>query len=255
MSRNPPLWTPQDGECDDLPPPYTPGPAPPSSDGLFTSHLHDLVSQAHASASSSSTDVSDSQILATLVDPVESFLASIPHYLTRRPLPRIVEATFVPADALGAGWRLTEEGDSHRGEVSRMIRVERARTKGGDDKSSWNEKSRASTTTTTTTTTTSSSSRRIEERGFTDWGRYDDEPSPSDADPDAALWFADEHLARRLARHLQPRTTTLHDPTGTVAGMSVRADEITFRGENEMGIWESKTGWAIVLRVEFCRRR
>lgn len=30
--------------------------------------------------------------------------------------------------------------------------------------------------------------------------------------------------------------------------MTVRAEEITFRRENEMGIWESKTGWGIVVR-------
>jgi len=232
MSR--PLWTPQDGGCDDLPPPYTPA-APPQTDSLFTSHLHGLVSQARNSSSSSIDG--DSQILATLVDPIESFLASIPHI---RPLPRVVEATFVPADALGPAWRLTDEGDRHRGEVNRMIRVERAHTKGGNG----DKKSSSSSTTIP--------SRRIEERGFTDWGRYDDEP-PSDPDPDAALWFTDEDLARRLARHIQPRTTLHDDPSGLVAGMSLRADEITFRGENEMGIWESRTGWGIVVRVELRR--
>ncbi|AEO68457.1 uncharacterized protein THITE_2170766 [Thermothielavioides terrestris NRRL 8126] len=31
--------------------------------------------------------------------------------------------------------------------------------------------------------------------------------------------------------------------------MTVRADEVTFRRENEFGIWESKTGWGIVVTV------
>ncbi|POR33828.1 UDP-glucose 4-epimerase [Tolypocladium paradoxum] len=31
--------------------------------------------------------------------------------------------------------------------------------------------------------------------------------------------------------------------------MSAGAEEVTFRRENEMGIWESTTGWGIVVRV------
>lgn len=32
-------------------------------------------------------------------------------------------------------------------------------------------------------------------------------------------------------------------------GMSVKAEEVTFRRENEMGIWESRSGFALVVRV------
>ena len=32
-------------------------------------------------------------------------------------------------------------------------------------------------------------------------------------------------------------------------GISVKAEEVTFRRENEMVIWESRSGFALVVRV------
>jgi hypothetical protein len=31
--------------------------------------------------------------------------------------------------------------------------------------------------------------------------------------------------------------------------MVVRADEVTFRKENDFGVWESRTGYGIVVRI------
>lgn len=215
MSKLPPP-----GFDDDLPPPYTPT-AP--DHGLFTSHLYGIHSQVQSS------DAGDNQILATLVDPVESFLASIANI---RPAPKLVEAAFVPEEALGPGWKLTNEGDRHKGEVTRVMRVRRS-MKGGMDRKDKHSENQGSAG---------------EERGFADWGRFDDEVS-SNPDDEAALWWSDEDLARRLARHLQPASPQALPNRSQEASMTVHADEVTFRRENEMGIWESKTGWGIVVQV------
>lgn len=41
----------------------------------------------------------------------------------------------------------------------------------------------------------------------------------------------------------------------TRAGMTVKAEEMTFRVENDMGLYESFNGWALVARVDFMTRR
>ncbi|KAK4101251.1 hypothetical protein N658DRAFT_496547 [Parathielavia hyrcaniae] len=35
--------------------------------------------------------------------------------------------------------------------------------------------------------------------------------------------------------------------------MTVRAEEVTFRKENEFGLWESRTGWGIVVTIKVKR--
>ena len=202
---------------DDLPPPYTAG---QSDIGFFASHLRGTHSQGQTS------ELSDSQILATLIGPVDSFLASISSI---RPTPKFVDGVVVPEDAVGPGWILTEAGDRHKREVAWVVRVRTNTKTAGDEKlgkeESWDNQASSS------------------DRGFTDWGRYDDEVN-SKPDDKAALWWSDEHLAHRLARRLQPNSSRF-----TLGTIAVRADEVTFRRENEMGIWESKTGWCIIVRV------
>lgn len=87
---------------------------------------------------------------------------------------------------------------------------------------------------------------------------------------DGLLWFNDENRAKRLARTL---TNTIHKiqrtgahassfdvlpgrnyptPVDSVpfpAHLSLVAEYTTFRREDEMGLWQSKSGWAIVARV------
>lgn len=204
---------------DDLPPPYTA--AATSDNGLFTSHLRALYSPAQTA------ETSDGLILASLVDPIDSFLASIAGI---RPVPKQVEAAFVPEDVMGPGWMHSDGGDRHKGEVARVVRVGR-NTKGYSDGKGRKERP-------------SENQASSSDKGFTDWGRYDDEVSFDEPDPETSLWFSDEELAHRLARRLEPATREANP-----GRMTLGAEEITFRGENEMGIWETKTGWAIVVRV------
>jgi hypothetical protein len=50
-----------------------------------------------------------------------------------------------------------------------------------------------------------------------------------------------------------PVSPALSSPTSggenDAVKMTVRAEEVTFRKENEFGLWESRTGWGIVVTV------
>lgn len=198
---------------EDLPPPYTES----AGENYFSSHLSSL----HNTISSRPSTDDDGRILAALVDPIDNFITQASNL---RPAPKVVEGTFIPEEAVSKDWTLSDEGEKHKGELTRAIRV---KTKSKDTKlskepSSWQ--------------TEGSSSSNKE---FDDWGRWD-EPSSS-ADTEEALWWTDETLAMRLAKHIQPTS---------LKGMDVRAEHVTFRRENEMGIWESKSGWGLVVRLE-----
>lgn len=152
---------------------------------------------------------------------------------------------------------------------------------------------------------------------FDDWGRWGDDlgGGASSRNSPEALWWNDEELATRLARHLQPRHVPVPHrappgaipspaPTGVLTKeeprpapvpaassrwsifkspdpvtpspkpspsfyyhtqqqqmgfpplpseeavvMTVKAEEVTFRKENAFGIWESKNGYGLVVRV------
>lgn len=121
-----------------------------------------------------------------------------------------------------------------------------------------------------------------QQRAFDDWGRWDE---PSSSTSRESLWWSDDEMASRLARYLQPdrprraapppvappvqpkkssgwgmfrkAESTPPPPPAPRAPrneedevlMTVKAEEVTFRRENEFGIWESKTGWGLVVRV------
>lgn len=76
-------------------------------------------------------------------------------------------------------------------------------------------------------------------------------------------WWKNEDQARFLARYLntelatspsaaerspQSQSSRGHIGQGGVYS-TVRAEEMTFRRENEMGLWESKSGWTIIFTV------
>ncbi|KAL6901099.1 hypothetical protein GGI43DRAFT_404030 [Trichoderma evansii] len=245
----------QDG---DLPPPYsasantsntTPAqhPDPQSYSSLFSSQVANLRTQISASQAyrASVTDDRDSYVLSIIFPYVEEFIASISEI---HPTPRLAEATIVPDAAVSNGWKFNDEDDKRDGEYRTLIRVCEAKKKdGNDEKKQWpSEKST---------------------------GSSDDE-----------LWWESESTARRLAKHLQPQrpapsSTDIQaskDRSSKGSGlrglfkrsenvpqyvaskeerhvervtMTTRAEEVTFRKENEFGIWETRTGWGIVMRV------
>ncbi|KAG5916755.1 hypothetical protein E4U61_003336 [Claviceps capensis] len=70
----------------------------------------------------------------------------------------------------------------------------------------------------------------------------------------AGRWSFFNKETRRMAQNSKPMHLPSHGTTPSPApsddvSMEVNAEEATFRRQNEMGIWESKTGWSLVVRV------
>ncbi|TPX11946.1 uncharacterized protein E0L32_007444 [Thyridium curvatum] len=73
-----------------------------------------------------------------------------------------------------------------------------------------------------------------------------------------ASWGRKKSDSSSKASSSQPvnaTTTTVVETRNNDDGvsMTVRADEVTFRRENEMGIWESMSGWALVVTLRIRR--
>lgn len=249
----------------DLPPPYSPSanpssstsaqhPDPQSYSSLFSSHVANLRTQISASQAyrASLTDDRDSYILSIIYPHVEEFISSISEI---HPTPRLAEAILVPDAAVSDGWKFNDEDDKRDGEYRTLIRVCEGKKKDvNDEKKQWPS-----------------------EKGFGSRNENNDENSP-------ALWWESESTAIRLAKHLQPQRPASSSTDGQAAKersskmsgirglfkrseevpqnvpskeerpvervtMTTRAEEITFRKENELGIWETRTGWGIILRV------
>ncbi|KAK4076923.1 uncharacterized protein Triagg1_3890 [Trichoderma aggressivum f. europaeum] len=251
----------------DLPPPYSPSANPTSSasaqhsdarpSSIFSSHVAGLRSEITASqaARASARDDRDSYVLSLIVPYMEYFLSSISEI---HPTPRLAEATFVPDAAIGEGWKFSDEDERRAGEFRTLIRV-RENTKKGDGQTK----------------------KKTDGYALSEGG--DDGTSPS-------LWWENEDMARRLAKHLQPQrpasipknTQSIRDRCASQANgskksgiwglfkksdepvrpappaaeepkddvvMTAKAEQVTFRKENEFGLWETLTGFGIVVRV------
>ncbi|KND94254.1 UDP-glucose 4-epimerase [Tolypocladium ophioglossoides CBS 100239] len=260
------------------PPPYSAAPAPSSpcsssapqpgsqpQSSLFTHHLSSIREQMlrEQAARLSARDQTDSQTLALLVPPVEALLESI---AAIHPPPALVEATLVPDGAVGPDWAFSDGDEPRSGEVRTVVRVRREDAKLEGDRK-----------------------RPPPSAGVDGWGRSTDAEG---AGPGDDLWWSDEAMARRLAKHLQPERAAppvdrqavrahvaqakenrkasrwslfkkdeppppppISSPASSASAsrddvaMSVGAEEVTFRKENDLGIWESSTGWGVVVRV------
>ncbi|KAH7320687.1 hypothetical protein B0I35DRAFT_477254 [Stachybotrys elegans] len=267
-------------EAFDLPPPYSnldPASVPPQpSPSIFSSHLASLRASILADeiARASARDERDNQLLALLLPHVEHILSSIS---AMSPAPSLAEAIIIPEDAADEAWKLSDEGIERPGAVGPGIRspgnavvtrVVRVRTQAKKD---------------------GSSDRYEPPRETSDWAWTGS--SGDDVSLSPTAWWTDEALARRLARSLQPKnpisetaprpppqqskpekssrwklfggskpssssSSAAPDPRpqwDNEVAMTVKAEEVTFRKENDFGIWESKTGWGLVMRVRLLR--
>ncbi|KFA69451.1 hypothetical protein S40285_04605 [Stachybotrys chlorohalonatus IBT 40285] len=259
-------------EALDLPPPYSPTAAGPSteSSSIFSSQLANLrfrVLDAQASHASA-LDQRDNQVLALIVPHIETIVSSV---AAMNPSPTLAEAILVPAEAAGDEWALSDEPEPRPGEVRKVVRVA-VQTK-VDGKAAQATRSAAA--------------------AADGWGWNGGADRKLDTDP--LLWWEDEAMARRLARSLQPERPAVDIPQDREVApaqtkqkktsrwklfnaadsqpsspspspsapppresesnvtMSVRAEEIAFRRENDFGIWESKSGYAIVVRLRLPR--
>lgn len=253
----------------------------------------------------------DGSLLDLLLPEIDDFLAYLGNLNTAPKLSHLtlIPEAVVPPNAILSG---TDEMRK-RGELCRVARVS-MRSSGAEKRSA---------------ATPNSHSHRGQRdsrgwsagREFSDWGRFGDSSSAT-GDPsshaEGVLWWRDEDMARRLARHLQPpaprdepvplrtpvqaiveerlpaqkekkswfwskkrsasgstaasaaETTQAVVETGpgkndaannapkdvlgrrrsdSGAKMSVTAEEVAFRSENDFGIMESIRGWAVVVVV------
>ncbi|KAL7943671.1 hypothetical protein V8C42DRAFT_328144 [Trichoderma barbatum] len=259
----------------DLPPPYSPSVHPSNSvsaqhsdirpsSSIFSSHVAGLRNEITASqaARASARDDRDSYVLSLLVPYVADFISSISEI---HPTPRLAEATFVPDAAIGNDWKFSDEDEKRAGEFRTMFRVRDPAKKGGKE-----NKKQADGYFPSSRSERGSNSNAL---------GGDDETSPS-------LWWENESMARRLAKHLQPAapkstqiardrstsqtsgnkksglwglfkksgdpvrsTAPMAEEPKDAAVMTAKAEEVTFRKQNELGLWETLTGFGIVVRV------
>ncbi|GAO17466.1 uncharacterized protein UV8b_05981 [Ustilaginoidea virens] len=284
----PPPYSPVPGQPENAQPPPFAGStlslSPPTRASLFSEQLSGLSGQIleQQAARSSARDLRDHETLSLLVPLFEALLESI---AAINPPPTLVEATFVPEEAVDKSWACSDAESSQRGRVTKLFRV-------GTQSKADGRRNRSSTP----CQPGSSPRSKNQPEEFDGWGRWKDEHAACVSDPDAGMWWSDEDMARRLARHLEPNRATASADTqparppversgqegsragrwslfktaeprpgdltaspceGTTAhraardhvGMAVKAEETTFRRQSEMGIWESKTGWALVVSV------
>ncbi|KAL2755389.1 hypothetical protein ACRALDRAFT_1071316 [Sodiomyces alcalophilus JCM 7366] len=202
----------------------------------------------------------ESSLLDLLTQSLDSHLSNLLASLS--PPPVQLTLTLVPSAAVGPAWTQVDAVDEPgRGSYSRVVRVERARK--GDDNAflGYGDKKKSSSS-------DYDDAPAKREKGFDEWGRWDDDIDGGNSwgkKKEDCWWFDDEDLAVRLARYLLPPSPS--QPAAAVArrGMSrgaradddvrmtAKAEEVTFRRENEMGIWESLGGWGIVVRIKMRR--
>ncbi|KAL7794292.1 hypothetical protein V8C37DRAFT_377133 [Trichoderma ceciliae] len=260
----------------DLPPPYSASVNPSntvrvqdsdsrSCSSLLSSHVASLRDQISASQAArvSARDDRDSYVLSLIVPYMEDLLSSISEM---HPTPRLTEATLVPDAAISEDWKFNDEDERRAGEFRRLIRVRDTQKKDGDQrKDEWRSEKKPG-------------SNALGD----DNDRTGSQPSPS-------LWWQSENTARRIAKHLQPerraptrntqmardgscsqangnkksglwglfkrsdeavqRVVPTTEEPGDGVTMTAKAEEVTFRRENDLGIWETMTGWGIVIRV------
>jgi hypothetical protein len=260
----------------------------------------------------------DASLLDFLVPEVENFLAHIGNLTTT---PKLAHLTLVPESAIPPNAVLSSmEELRRRGELCQVARVNvyPSHSNMGSKAESNRDKKKPETDEDSEGQTWTAGQE------FSDWGRFGESSSSADlsSQAQAMLWWKDEDMARRLARHLQPERQTeqsvLNTPVQTIveerlplqkekkswfwgrkgsssssssasafgaktvekdvpailpersddatdsngrrnsnqkqkqqAGtkMTVTAEEVAFRTENNFGIMESKSGWAVVVVV------
>ncbi|KAI8955125.1 hypothetical protein F4801DRAFT_376142 [Xylaria longipes] len=298
---------------EELPPPYSvhagdhDSASHSTQEVSLTSHLQQHLTslpnriRMNREARSVQQSLDDASLLDLLLPEIDDFLAYLGGLHNT---PKLAHLTLVPETAVAKNAVLSGmEEMRRRGEICRVTRVDIHPRNDKKSTTSRDSKQGAST-----------SEDWSVGQEFSDWGRFGD--STSSTDPSQAqsmLWWRDEDMAHRLARHLQPTTepaplqtpvqatveerlpaqkpkkawfwgkkgsassSTATFATKTVqadvesfpgrgtttqaaaqkgreqentgARMSVTAEEVAFRIENDLGIVESARGWAVVVAI------
>ncbi|ROT35111.1 hypothetical protein SODALDRAFT_329287 [Sodiomyces alkalinus F11] len=210
----------------------------------------------------------ESTLLTLLTHSLDSHTSDLLASLS--PPPRQLNLTLVPSAAVAPSWTLLDPDldaeDPTRGRYFRAIRVQnKNNSKGPSSLGDGDKKSSSSASEEGETET-------VREKGFDEWGRWDDDDDDAGKKKkkkEEHWWFRDEVLACRLARYLLPPSPPSQPAAAAAAisrrgmrgirddydhvRMTAKAEEVTFRRENEMGIWESLSGWGIVVRIKMRR--
>lgn len=244
----------------------------------LSSHLRALPSRVRQAnlAQHSARAAADLEALERALPEVEGFLASAPDVLGKAAAARLV---LVPGAAVPEAWMLSEgEEWKRRREVVTVGRVDGRRegnVKGGDEKGRGGKVERER-----------EREREFDDWGRWDDGDGEASAEGEEAlwwrDEDMARRLAgylqpkeqvktERREVRaevqqqqrekrglfggwgRKAPEARPVTAERVIPAGRPdtegVSMTVRAEEVTFRRENEFGIWESRSGWGVVVTV------
>ncbi|TEA14150.1 hypothetical protein C8034_v003713 [Colletotrichum sidae] len=270
----------------DAPPSYneattSPPPSLPPSSNSIASTLSSLThllrtTQAQQSALTSITTTSLLPLLTPHLTTLLTNLATSPNP------PSLAELIFVPAAAVAPSWTISTDLDRRAGQLAQVIRVEAPRPP--------DSKSCPPAYTSPDTGDSGSSSREFDEWGRWEdetttrgsqnadgqWW-WDDEllarriarrlqPEPhvdrtvtrtvvqqAREERKAARWGG---LFKSPAETSSPAKASKNAVPGGQEDdvtMTIRAEEVTFRKENEMGLWETTRGYGIVARVRIRR--
>lgn len=200
---------------EELPPPYSLRASDHASSShntqeiSQTSHLQDYLTSLPTrlrmtqEAHSIQQSLDDAAILDLLLPEIGAFL----EYLSSlRTTPKLAHLTLIPEAAVPRNAVLSgTEEMRQRGEPCLVARVTPTRDADGDEK----KKKKKSASPHDSDRDASSGQDWSIGREFSDWGRFGEDPSSSLSGGDAALaqdmmWWRDEDMAHRLARHLQP---------------------------------------------------
>ncbi|KAI0975012.1 hypothetical protein F4678DRAFT_359411 [Xylaria arbuscula] len=302
---------------EELPPPYSVHSSDDASvshtrstqEGSLTSHLqHHLASLPNRirmtqEAHSIRQSLDDASLLDLLLPEIDDFLSYLGSLHTT---PGLAHLLLVPEDAVPANAILSGMEEMHqRGEPCRVARVSLGIS--NDEKKS--------TSTGNSNPATADGQGWSIGREFSDWGRFEDSAVTGPSQTRNTLWWKDENMAHRVARHLQPVSrnepapsqtpvqvavearlpaqkekkgwfwgkkgntsgststfaaktvqadvetlrgggnatqtpTKKSSETKSSATMSVTAEEVAFRSQNEFGLMESTSGWAVVVAIQ-----
>ncbi|KAI0429143.1 hypothetical protein F5Y09DRAFT_311141 [Xylaria sp. FL1042] len=241
---------------EELPPPYSVHTSDRSStshggstqEGSLTSHLqHHLASLPNRirmtqEAHSIRQSLDDASLLDLLLPEIDDFLSYLGSLHTT---PSLAHLTLIPAAAVPPNAILSGMDEMRqRGEPCRVARVSFGLSN-NDKKSKPAVNSNQST---------ADSQDWSVGRGFSDWGRFGDSPSATDpSQMQNMLWWRDEDMARRLARHLQPTTRNEPAPLETPVQAAVE-ERLPAQKEKKGWFWGKKANTSGSITSTFAAR-
>ncbi|KUI59396.1 hypothetical protein VP1G_06640 [Cytospora mali] len=183
------------------------------------------------------------RVVERLAQYIAEFIRNIPtsvFYTQKHQRPLLAELILVPADAVPAtqGWVLSDLGQ--RKANAAHVRVVEVNSH-DKEKEEYTDR------------------KDLRSAGETFWG-----DGGTEGDEGDLMWWRKEDLADRLASKIRdflqpdekdnpPPRNGIHfgntDSSSDVVRTTIQTEGVTFRRENDMGLWESSSGWVIDLTI------